>query len=101
MMVEHGEKAGFVVPECLSLRSHYVRTLRTWADALEAKKDEAVAMTTEEVYDRYMRYLRGCQHYFIDEAHRLQPRHVPQARRRSVTFHIADGIGVASLAMSD
>jgi cyclopropane-fatty-acyl-phospholipid synthase len=27
MMVEHGEKAGFVVPECLSLRPHYIRTL--------------------------------------------------------------------------
>ena len=68
MMVEHGEKAGFVVPECLSLRPHYVRTLRTWADTLEANKDEAIAVTSEEVYDRYMRYLRGCQHYFIDEA---------------------------------
>ena len=68
MMVQHGEKAGFVVPECLSLRPHYVRTLRTWADALEANKDEAVAVTSEEVYDRYMRYLRGCQNYFIDEA---------------------------------
>ena len=67
MMVEHGEKAGFVVPEYLSLQTHYVRTLRTWADTLEAKKDEAIAMTTEEVYDRYMKYLRGCQHYFADE----------------------------------
>ena len=68
MMVEHGEKAGFVVPEVLSLQTHYVRTLRTWADSLEAKKDEAIAMTSEEVYDRYMKYLRGCQHYFTDEA---------------------------------
>ena len=67
MMVEHGEKAGFVVPECLSLRTHYVRTLRTWADTLEAKKDEVLEVTTEEVYDRYMKYLRGCQHYFADE----------------------------------
>ena len=24
-------------------------------------------MTTEEVYDRYMKYLRGCQGYFADE----------------------------------
>ena len=67
MMVEHGEKAGFVVPECLSLRPHYVRTLTTWADTLEANRDKAIAMTSEEVYDRYMRYLRGCQNYFIDE----------------------------------
>ena len=67
MMVEHGRKAGFVVPECLSLQSHYVRTLRTWADTLESKRDEALAVTSEEVYDRYMKYLRGCQHYFADE----------------------------------
>ncbi len=67
MMVEHGEKAGFVVPEYISLQTHYVRTLRTWADALEAKQDEAIAVTTQEVYDRYMRYLRGCQAYFADE----------------------------------
>ena len=67
MMVEHGEKAGFVVPEYLSLQTHYVRTLRTWADTLEARKAEVLEVTTEEVYDRYMRYLRGCQHYFADE----------------------------------
>jgi cyclopropane fatty-acyl-phospholipid synthase-like methyltransferase len=67
MMVEHGEKAGFVVPEYLSLQTHYVRTLRTWADTLEARKPEVLEVTTEEVYDRYMRYLRGCQNYFADE----------------------------------
>lgn len=30
MMVEHGEKAGFTVPEPLSLRPHYIKTLRIW-----------------------------------------------------------------------
>jgi cyclopropane-fatty-acyl-phospholipid synthase len=67
MMVEHGEKAGFVVPECLSLRPHYIRTLKTWGDALEAHHDEAVEIQSEEVYERYMKYLRGCEHYFTDE----------------------------------
>ncbi|WP_408632485.1 cyclopropane mycolic acid synthase family methyltransferase [Mycobacterium novum] len=68
MMVEHGEKAGFTVPEALSLRSHYIKTLRIWGDALEAHHDEAVAIQSEEVYQRYMKYLRGCEHYFTDEA---------------------------------
>ena len=68
MMVEHGEKAGFVVPECISLRPHYIRTLGIWSDALEANKDKAIEITDEENYHRYMRYLRGCQHYFIDES---------------------------------
>jgi cyclopropane-fatty-acyl-phospholipid synthase len=67
MMVEHGEKAGFVVPEPLSLQPHYVRTLRIWGDALEAHKDEAVAVASQENYDRYMRYLRGCEAHFADE----------------------------------
>jgi cyclopropane-fatty-acyl-phospholipid synthase len=67
MMVEHGEKAGFTVPEVLSLQPHYVKTLRIWGDALESNRDKAIAITSEEVYDRYMKYLRGCEHYFDDE----------------------------------
>jgi cyclopropane-fatty-acyl-phospholipid synthase len=67
MMVEHGEKAGFIVPEPLSLRDSYIKTLRIWGDALEANKDTAIAIQSEEVYERYMRYLRGCQQYFTDE----------------------------------
>ena len=59
MMVEHGEKAGFVVPEPLSLRESYIKTLTIWGDALEANKDKAIEIQSEEVYDRYMRYLRG------------------------------------------
>ncbi|MEZ0362587.1 cyclopropane mycolic acid synthase family methyltransferase [Mycobacterium sp. pUA109] len=68
MMVEHGEKAGFVVPEAMSLRPHYVKTLRIWGDTLEANKDKAIAIQSEEVYERYMRYLRGCEYYFTDES---------------------------------
>ena len=68
MMVEHGETAGFVVPECLSLRTHYIKTLGIWADALEANKEKAIEVTDEKNYHRYLRYLRGCQYYFIDES---------------------------------
>ena len=67
MMIDHGEKAGFVVPEVMSLRNHYIKTLGIWADALERNKDAAIAATDEENYNRYMRYLKGCQFYFIDE----------------------------------
>ncbi|TDH50747.1 class I SAM-dependent methyltransferase [Mycobacterium eburneum] len=68
MMIEHGEKAGFVVPEALSLRPHYIKTLRIWGDTLEANKDKAIEIQSEEVYERYMRYLRGCEYYFTDES---------------------------------
>ena len=68
MMIDHGEKAGFVVPEVKSLRTHYIKTLGLWADALERNKDKAIAATDEENYHRYMKYLKGCQYYFIDES---------------------------------
>jgi cyclopropane-fatty-acyl-phospholipid synthase len=67
MMVEHGEKAGFVVPEPLSLRPSYIKTLRIWGDALEANKAKAIEIQSEEVYERYIKYLRGAEHYFTDE----------------------------------
>ncbi|ANW63433.1 hydroxymycolate synthase MmaA4 [Mycolicibacterium murale] len=68
MMVEHGEKAGFTVPEVLSLRNHYIKTLGIWAARLEQHKDEAIAAAGEQSYNDYMRYLTGCQYYFVDEA---------------------------------
>ena len=68
MMVELGEKAGFVVPESMSLRNHYIKTLGLWAAALEHNRDEAIAITGAETYNRYMKYLTGCQYYFLDES---------------------------------
>ena len=67
MMADHGEKAGFAVPEVLSLRPHYIKTLGIWGDALEANRDRAIEIQSEVVYDRYMRYLRGCRGMFADE----------------------------------
>ena len=34
---------------------------------LEANKDKAIEIQSEEVYERYMKYLRGCEFYFTDE----------------------------------
>ena len=60
----HATKAGFEVTKVQPLRLHYARTLEIWAAALEAHKDEAIAMQSEVVYDRYMRYLTGCAELF-------------------------------------
>lgn len=68
LLVEHGEKAGFVVPEPMSLRNHYIKTLGLWAAKLESNKDAAIAATDEENYHRYMKYLTGCQYYYVDES---------------------------------
>jgi cyclopropane-fatty-acyl-phospholipid synthase len=35
-----------------------------WAENLEARRGDAIAITSEEVYERYMRYLTGCADFF-------------------------------------
>ncbi len=64
LVEEHSAKPGFKLTRTQSLQAHYARTLDTWAAALEANKDQAVAIQSEEVYDRYMHYLTTCAHGF-------------------------------------
>jgi cyclopropane-fatty-acyl-phospholipid synthase len=61
---EHARRAGFAVKLVQPLRLHYARTLDTWAAALKARRDEAIAIQSQEVYDRYMKYLTGCADLF-------------------------------------
>jgi cyclopropane-fatty-acyl-phospholipid synthase len=63
---DHARKVGFRVERVQPLRLHYARTLQIWAAALEARKDEAIAIQSQEVYDRYMRYLTGCAELFTE-----------------------------------
>ena len=58
------QAAGFSVEKAQLLQEHYERTLNTWAANLEANKDKAIAIQSEEVYDRYMHYLTGCENFF-------------------------------------
>ena len=62
----HAAKAGFEVARIQPLRLHYARTLDTWAAALESRREQAIAIQSEEVYERYMRYLTGCAELFRD-----------------------------------
>jgi cyclopropane-fatty-acyl-phospholipid synthase len=64
LVEEHARKAGFEVTRVQPLRLHYARTLDLWAEALESRKDEAIAVQSEEVYERYMKYLKGCANLF-------------------------------------
>jgi cyclopropane-fatty-acyl-phospholipid synthase len=57
---DHSSKAGFTLTRRQSLQPHYVKTLEHWAAALEAHKEEAIEIQSEEVYERYMHYLTGC-----------------------------------------
>jgi cyclopropane-fatty-acyl-phospholipid synthase len=61
---ERARKAGFDVKLVQPLRLHYARTLDIWSAALESRKDEAIAIQSEEVYERYMKYLTGCADLF-------------------------------------
>ncbi|KUI25549.1 SAM-dependent methyltransferase [Mycobacterium sp. IS-1742] len=63
-VVEYSTAAGFSVVERDDLTASYVRTLTTWAQSLEAQREQAIAVTSEEVYDRYMKYLLGCADFF-------------------------------------
>ncbi len=61
---EHATKVGFKVTRVQSLQPHFARTLDLWAEALEARRDEAIAIQSEEMYERYMKYLTGCAKAF-------------------------------------
>jgi cyclopropane-fatty-acyl-phospholipid synthase len=61
---EHSAKVGFHVKRIQSLQPDFAKTLDIWADALAAHHDEAVAIQSEEVYERYMKFLTGCARGF-------------------------------------
>ncbi|MFG1935292.1 cyclopropane mycolic acid synthase family methyltransferase [Mycobacterium sp. NPDC048908] len=64
MVKSHAVKAGYTVTREQHLQPHYARTLDTWAANLESKKDEAIAITSEQIYERFMKYLTGCADLF-------------------------------------
>jgi cyclopropane-fatty-acyl-phospholipid synthase len=64
MVGEHSSNAGFTLTRCQSLQPHYAMTLDLWAAALEAHKSEAIKVQSEEVYERYLKYLTGCANMF-------------------------------------
>ena len=81
MMIDHGEKAGFVVPETQSLRTHYIKTLGIWADALGTQQGRGrrghrrgELPPVHEVPDRRPVLLHRREH-------RRQPGDVPEAGR--------------------
>jgi len=58
------EDAGFQITRLHSLQPHYALTLDCWARNLEANRERAIEITSQKIYDIYMRYLTGCAHYF-------------------------------------
>jgi cyclopropane-fatty-acyl-phospholipid synthase len=63
-LLELAPAAGFSVERVQLLPEHYARTLNIWAANLEANKDKAIEIQSQEIYDRYMHYLTGCEDFF-------------------------------------
>ncbi len=63
-VVEYSAAAGFSVAERQDLTEHYVRTLDIWTSRLQAARDQAIAVKSPEVYERYLKYLTGCSDFF-------------------------------------
>lgn len=51
---------GLAVEHIEPLRLHYARTLDIWAENLSNAKQEAIELTSTEIFERYMKYLTGC-----------------------------------------
>ncbi|SPM29083.1 cyclopropane mycolic acid synthase family methyltransferase [Mycobacterium terramassiliense] len=64
-IAELAPAAGFTIEKVQLLREHYARTLNIWAANLEANREKAIAIQSQEVYDRYMHYLTGCENFFL------------------------------------
>jgi cyclopropane-fatty-acyl-phospholipid synthase len=52
-------RAGLEIRDVESLREHYIYTLRRWRELLEAKHEEAVALTDEINYRIFRVYFAG------------------------------------------
>ncbi len=61
---DHSAKVGFNVTRIQSLQSDFATTLDFWVEALQARKDEAIEIQSEDVYERYLKYLTGCAKAF-------------------------------------
>jgi cyclopropane-fatty-acyl-phospholipid synthase len=60
VLCRYANAAGFRTRSVQSLQPHYARTLDCWARDLAANRDAAIALTSQDTYDMYMRYLTGC-----------------------------------------
>ncbi len=63
-IVDNSRASGFTLEHTQYLQPHYARTLDMWAANLAANRERAIAIQSEEVYERFMRYLTGCAELF-------------------------------------
>jgi cyclopropane-fatty-acyl-phospholipid synthase len=64
MVEQQASRVGFTLTRQQSLQPHYAKTLDMWASALQANRARAIEIQSNEVYERYMKYLTGCAKLF-------------------------------------
>ncbi|MFV1996460.1 MAG: class I SAM-dependent methyltransferase [Acidiferrobacterales bacterium] len=83
------EAAGFEIIDTEGLRRHYALTLRRWIQALDSRRQEAIAVTNEVSYRLWRLYMAGSAYFFergstgiyqVLAGHRNQPLSVPLRR---------------------
>jgi cyclopropane-fatty-acyl-phospholipid synthase len=63
-IVDNATNAGFHLEQTQLLQPHYAKTLDMWAANLEANRERAIALQSEQAYDNFMHYLTGCAERF-------------------------------------
>lgn len=66
MVVATASEAGLRLEREHTLGPHYARTLDEWTDRLVDQREAAIALSSSEVYERYIHYLTGCSSRFKD-----------------------------------
>ncbi len=65
------EQAGFEVRDVENLREHYALTLRRWVAGLEAKREQAIAVSNETIYRTWRLYMSSSAYGFDSAAHNV------------------------------
>lgn len=63
-ILDRAERARFEIEHVESLRPHYVRTTRQWAERLQANAEAAVALVGQRTYRIWLAYLAGASAAF-------------------------------------
>jgi len=63
VVISYARRGGFELLHAESLRAHYCRTLDEWLGNLKANREAAIAATSEETYENFVRYLDGAAQY--------------------------------------
>lgn len=63
-LLTEAESVGFEVRDIENLREHYAATLRHWVRNLQARREEAIAVTDEVTYRIWRLYMTGCAYNF-------------------------------------